>query len=407
MTRVIKAENLSKKYILNHDSENQAYHTLRDAIASGFKRKKWKAFQDEFWALNDLSFEINQGDRVGIVGRNGAGKSTLLKVLSRITEPTSGKISMKGRVASLLEVGTGFHPELTGRENIYLNGAILGMSRGEIKKNFDDIVSFAEVERFLDTPVKRYSSGMYMRLAFAVAAHLQTEILVVDEVLAVGDVNFQKKCMEKMGQVSRLGRTILFVSHNMNAIKTLCTQGIFLQKGYLIKQGDISDIVNLYKLSGEERAFEFPIMLDHLILHSFELTQNSSISDYMDGSMEFQAEIDFELTQDVSNFRIGIYVKSMSGETILRSFLADWNHELEKLKKGRRKIFLNFPASFLAKGHYLFELHASEFGRINYLGNAPIYKQVFIDNPANYNLAHLGETFDAYIINSNRWIMRE
>ena len=205
------------------------------------------ATKEEFWALKDVSFDIEQGDRVGIIGRNGAGKSTLLKILSRITEPTTGSIKIKGRVASLLEVGTGFHPELTGRENIYLNGAILGMSRAEIKKHFDAIVDFAETEKFLDTPVKRYSSGMYVRLAFAVAAHLEPEILVIDEVLAVGDAQFQKKCLGKMEDVSKNeGRTVLFVSHNLSAIKSLCTSSIILHQGKKILQGDVYDCLAKY-----------------------------------------------------------------------------------------------------------------------------------------------------------------
>ncbi|MHC5728898.1 MAG: ABC transporter ATP-binding protein, partial [Nostoc sp.] len=243
---VIRVENLGKKYIIGHQQQ-ESYTALRDVIANKVKsfgnliqnpKSKIQNSQEEFWALKDVSFEIKQGDRVGIIGRNGAGKSTLLKILSRITEPTQGSIKIKGRVASLLEVGTGFHPELTGRENIYLNGAILGMSRVEIKQKFDDIVAFAEVEKFLDTPVKRYSSGMYVRLAFAVAAHLEPEILIVDEVLAVGDAQFQKKCLGKMGDVSvQEGKTILFVSHNMTALQSLCNQGIWLSAGNIVEIG--------------------------------------------------------------------------------------------------------------------------------------------------------------------------
>ena len=224
----IKVEGLGKKYFLRHQQESGRYTALRDVIAGKAKsivklgaRKKLPPVE-EFWALKDVAFEINQGEAVGVIGRNGAGKSTLLKLLSRITEPTKGSIRLRGRVASLLEVGTGFHPELTGRENIFLNGAILGMTRVEIRRKFDEIVAFAEVERFLDTPVKRYSSGMYVRLAFAVAAHLEPEILIVDEVLAVGDSSFQKKCLGKMQDVSQKeGRTVLFVSHNMSAIGEL------------------------------------------------------------------------------------------------------------------------------------------------------------------------------------------
>lgn len=249
----VQVEGLSKRYILGQQQER--YRSLRDTIAQQVKsiasnltphaRGKTRT-TSEFWALKDVSFEIRQGDQIGVIGRNGAGKSTLLKILSRITDPTSGKIQIQGRVASLLEVGTGFHPELTGRENIFLNGAILGMSKAEIRRKFDEIVAFAEVEKFLDTPVKRYSSGMYVRLAFAVAAHLEPEILVVDEVLAVGDAQFQKKCLGKMGQVAGEGRTVFFVSHNMAAITALCNKALYLANGQLQAIGTADQIVKSY-----------------------------------------------------------------------------------------------------------------------------------------------------------------
>lgn len=256
---IIKVEGLGKKYMLGHQTKEK-YTSLRDVITSNVKNafRHTKDLisgghaiegdtEEEFWALRDLNFEINKGDRVGIIGRNGAGKSTLLKVLSRITEPTTGKVTINGRVASLLEVGTGFHPELSGRENIFLNGAILGMSRREIRSKFDEIVAFAEVEKFLDTPVKRYSSGMYVRLAFAVAAHLEPEILIVDEVLAVGDAQFQKKCLGKMEDVSRNeGRTVLFVSHNMGVISQLCEKSIFLKGGMVHSYGLTNKVMNDY-----------------------------------------------------------------------------------------------------------------------------------------------------------------
>jgi lipopolysaccharide transport system ATP-binding protein len=262
---IIRAENLGKKYILSHQQNNSdryRYKALRDVIFDGTKsivKKLIKSSstseigstQEEFWALKNISFEIRQGEAVGIIGHNGAGKSTLLKVLSRITEPTEGQIALKGRVASLLEVGTGFHPELTGRENIYLNGAVLGMSKVEIKRKFDEIVAFAEVEKFLDTPVKRYSSGMYVRLAFAVAAHLEPEILVVDEVLAVGDSAFQKKCLGKMEDVAtKEGRTVLFVSHSMQAIAQLTQRCILLSRGQVQFDGKTDQAVRLY-LAGQ------------------------------------------------------------------------------------------------------------------------------------------------------------
>lgn len=250
----IRAEGLGKLYRLGRAQER--HNTLRDALAAGlqaplrrFSRQRNRASavpDDILWALRDLSFEVKRGAAVGVIGRNGAGKSTLLKLLSRITEPTTGQAEIRGRVGSLLEVGTGFHPELTGRENTYLNGAILGMRRSEIARKFDEIVAFAEIENFLDTPVKRYSSGMYVRLAFAVAAHLEPEILVIDEVLAVGDLAFQKKCLGKMEDVTHGGRTILFVSHNMNAVQRLCGSSLLLDHGQLVAYGKTSDIIVRY-----------------------------------------------------------------------------------------------------------------------------------------------------------------
>ena len=269
MTTVIRAENLGKKYLIRHEQQGRRfrYDSLSESLVNSgkavcqrllhpFSSRPKAATQEEFWALKDINFEIEQGDRVGIIGRNGAGKSTLLKILSRITKPTTGNVRIKGRVASLLEVGTGFHPELTGRENIYLNGAILGMRKAEIKRKFDEIVDFAEVEKFLDTPVKHYSSGMYVRLAFAVAAHLEPEILIVDEVLAVGDNSFQKKCMGKMNDVAKDGRTILFVSHNMSAIRSLCNNVIFLSDGCIFGYGIASkEIENYLSIRSQDKSF--------------------------------------------------------------------------------------------------------------------------------------------------------
>src|SRR5688500_2508633 len=256
---VIQCDGLGKSYLIGHQGTRERYTALRDVFVRQ-ARGVWQATQralrgqmgvegdeiEKFWALRDVSFEVQQGDVVGVIGRNGAGKSTLLKILSRITEPTGGRVTLRGRVASLLEVGTGFHPELTGRENIYLNGAILGMHRAEIKRKFDEIVCFAEIGRFLDTPVKRYSSGMYVKLAFAVAAHLDPEILIVDEVLAVGDAQFQKKCIGKMQDVSAGGRTVLFVSHNMAAVSSLTSRGIVLDAGRLVFDGTTAAAIETY-----------------------------------------------------------------------------------------------------------------------------------------------------------------
>ena len=267
---VIRAEDLGKSYIIGHRSKGERYTALRDVLTQAVKGYA-RSFGDmargrqlvdgnqveEFWALRNVNFEVRRGDIVGVIGRNGAGKSTLLKILSRITEPSSGRVSIKGRIASLLEVGTGFHPELTGRENVYLNSAILGMSRRETRRKFDEIVDFAGVEKFIDTPVKRYSSGMYVRLAFAVAAHLEPEILVIDEVLAVGDAEFQKKCLGKMTEVAKNGRTVLFVSHNLSAVRQLCSHGIYLSGGTSEFVGNATDALAKYMLGLHEETTHF------------------------------------------------------------------------------------------------------------------------------------------------------
>jgi len=253
---VIDVEGLSKLYKIG--AKKIAYPTLRDSIAGMFKKKE-HVEETDFWALDDVSFQVKRGEVVGVIGRNGAGKSTLLKILSRITEPTKGKALIHGRVGSLLEVGTGFHPELTGRENIFLNGSILGMKKSEIARKFDEIVAFSEVEKFIDTPVKHYSSGMYVRLAFAVAAHLEPEILLVDEVLAVGDAQFQKKCMGKMGDVAKEGRTILFVSHNMAAVENLCSRCVYLKDGRVSSDGLSKEVIEFYLDGVKDACSDVPV----------------------------------------------------------------------------------------------------------------------------------------------------
>jgi lipopolysaccharide transport system ATP-binding protein len=256
MKPIIKVENISKWYRLG--ASRESYPTLRDALAGAFRaplaRRRGRRAGETIWALKDVSFEIAPGEVVGIIGRNGAGKSTLLKILSRIAEPTTGRAELFGRTASLLEVGTGFHPELTGRENMFLNAAILGMPRTEIKSKFDEIVAFAEIEKFLDTPVKHYSSGMYLRLAFAVAAHLESDILIVDEVLAVGDKAFQQKCLGKIQGVTQQGRTVLFVSHSMEAVKSLCERALLLDEGRVACEGNVNQVVDYYLKARSEMA---------------------------------------------------------------------------------------------------------------------------------------------------------
>jgi lipopolysaccharide transport system ATP-binding protein len=354
---VIHIENLSKKYVLGHQKAG-GYTTLRDRIAYGTqaflknlapgRKRGSSSAHEEFWALKDMSFDIQQGDRIGIIGRNGAGKSTLLKLLSRITEPTKGRISIQGRVASLLEVGTGFHPELTGRENIYLNGAILGMSRAEILKNFDEIVAFAEVEKFLDTPVKRYSSGMYVRLAFAVAAHLEPEILIVDEVLAVGDIQFQKKCLGKMQDVSQgQGRTVLFVSHNMDAIQRLCSRCVMLERGQLAAQGDTADVL-IHYLSNH--SFKAPpknwIDVSHFsrmgtgearftAVQYSSLNSNAGFQPYSNGPLELLLSITSDAPKSIESLAVTLY--SQSGTKLVNADLAALSEILE-LRKGRNTV---------------------------------------------------------------------
>jgi lipopolysaccharide transport system ATP-binding protein len=330
MSSVISVENLSKKYLIKHEAAG-GYGMLSETLLRPFKSLSSKktitpSTSEEFFALKDLSFELKIGERLGIIGRNGAGKSTLLKVLSRITEPTSGSIKIRGRVASLLEVGTGFHPELTGRENIFLNGAILGMSRTEIKSKFDEIVSFSEVERFLDTPVKRYSSGMYVRLAFAVAAHLEPEILIVDEVLAVGDAKFQQKCLGKMEDVSKEGRTVLFVSHNMSTLKSLCSSILYLKDGQLVKQGPVEETIKDYLAENQKvisngnipRSFKRKYNCGHVFIDNLQLINSEGlVTNELYFGEPFTIRLGFTIDQPVDPITVQINVANHIGENIL------------------------------------------------------------------------------------------
>jgi lipopolysaccharide transport system ATP-binding protein len=318
---VIRVEKLGKKYVIGHESERERYVALRDVLTRTARRFARSAMDlargkpivygdttEEFWALKDVSCEVKRGEVVGIIGRNGAGKSTLLKILSRITEPSEGRVCISGRVASLLEVGTGFHPELTGRENIYLNGAILGMTRAEIKRKFSEIVTFADIENFLDTPVKRYSSGMYVRLAFAVAAHLEPEILVVDEVLAVGDAEFQKKCLGKMSEVARGGRTVLFVSHSMGSIASLCETAILLQCGRVKAAGPTHKIIESYtQLPTSALQVSFPARANVPSITRISLDEAALCRGDFSGRIEFVSP--FPLRGPVGGF----IVSSLSG----------------------------------------------------------------------------------------------
>jgi lipopolysaccharide transport system ATP-binding protein len=305
---------------------------------------------EEFWALKDIDFEVKRGDAVGIIGRNGAGKSTLLKVLSRITDPTEGRVEIRGRVASLLEVGTGFHPELTGRENIYLNGAILGMKRAEIRRKFDEIVAFAEIEKFLDTPVKRYSSGMYMRLAFAIAAHLEPEILIVDEVLAVGDTEFQKKCLGRMDEVARGGRTVLFVSHNMTALRNLCGQALMLTKGRCSGLGPSDVIISNYlRREGAELATTWSESSEYKN-EFFTPTRMALLEQHV-------VEIEGILHQYPYNLVIGLAVSTSSGDLIFWTTNRDASDEIMSVRDERLIQFrVSLPGQLLNTGDYVVQL---------------------------------------------------
>lgn len=350
---IISVEHLSKRFVISHDGKER-YTALRDVVAnkarSMFSTGGSQSTKEDFWALNDVNFNIKQGDRVGVIGRNGAGKSTLLKVLSRITEPSLGKVTIRGRVASLLEVGTGFHPELTGRENIFLNGAILGMSRSEIRRKFDEIVEFAEVEKFLDTPVKRFSSGMYVRLAFAVAAHLEPEILIVDEVLAVGDAQFQKKCLGKMEDVSkRDGRTVLFVSHNMIAIQQLCNDIIVMNKGGVLYHGERSKgLVEYEKLNREvannptdsETSIKFS-------LASFDMPDPESLK----GNSPLTFEVEINAHKNYGKSWVNFIIDNSDAATIAH-MRNDWYDQPLVINKGKTTVQVTVPDIALAPGIY-------------------------------------------------------
>lgn len=364
---LIRAEGLGKKYRLG---ELDPHRTFRESVRHWVVAPLRKAFsfgqsfasggreakvpQDEtIWALRDVSLEVAQGDVLGIIGRNGAGKSTLLKILAKITQPTTGRAEIKGRMGSLLEVGTGFHPELTGRENIFFNGAILGMTRTEIKRKFDEIVAFSGVERFLDTPIKRYSSGMSVRLAFAVAAHLEPEVLIVDEVLAVGDAAFQKKCLSKMGEVSREGRAVLFVSHNMAAVCQLCDRGIWLDGGGIKMTGDVSEVVKQYlavdAAQKPDRTWTYPGDApgdDRVRLLSAGVFQEGQAAAVVDINLPCRVEMEFQVLQDARNLITGASFYDAQGTCLSAS--CDWrpNH----LAAGRYRKSVEIPAQTFAEG---------------------------------------------------------
>jgi lipopolysaccharide transport system ATP-binding protein len=416
---VIRVENLSKKYVLGKNGRSEGLrHAIQNFATAPLRWLKNRPVHAEmlvekngalytkhdsikdYWALSNVSFEIRQGEVVGVIGRNGAGKSTLLKILSRITEQTEGRVEITGRVASLLEVGTGFHPELTGRENIFLNGAILGMSRAEIRKKFDEIVAFAEVEKFLDTPVKRYSSGMYVRLAFAVAAHLEPEILIVDEVLAVGDAQFQKKCLGKMQEVSKGGRTVLFVSHNMEAVLKLCNRGILLANGRVSVTGAASKVASIYlegqiSSAGEVDLREKP--RPQLGYGAVQLVGASPLTDQEIWSYPFgrplAIQVHVEAKQTINNVELGIGLFSARGYE-LASWTSSCSDSLLSLKTGLNTVRIEYTDLKLVPGQYYFGIGLrSERGLEDYVPEAVWFEIVVSDESAKASAHIFGGAF--------------
>ena len=372
--KVVYLDNIGKQY--NIFSEVNRYMTLRDKIVDTIKTPIKTLLHptgsETFWALRNISFDVDRGMVLGIIGKNGAGKSTLLKILSRVVEPSEGVAEIRGRVGSLLEVGTGFHPELTGRENIYLNGAILGMKRAEIERKFDEIVAFSEIEQFLDTPVKRYSSGMYMRLAFSVAAHLEPEILIVDEVLAVGDAEFQKKCLGKMSEVAGGGRTVLFVSHNMSAVLRLTNECIILEQGKMLKRAPSQEAVDYYLSHDYEQGGERRWNAEEIDaatrpfrpISVHVLNQQRVMTDSLRSTEAVTIEFEYELDSPINGLRTGIYLTTTRGEFVFTTFDTDdtdrFNQHSER-KSGRYVSRCILPADLLNEGRYVLGVNASVF----------------------------------------------
>jgi lipopolysaccharide transport system ATP-binding protein len=372
----IRVEDLGKQYRIGLTP--MRYRTLRETISESFtrdgraNRAASKEEEGKIWALRDISFEVYQGQVMGIIGRNGAGKSTLLKILSRITEPTKGYAEIHGRVGSLLEVGTGFHPELSGRENIYLNGAILGMRREEIDRKFDEIVAFSEVEKFIDTPVKRFSSGMYLRLAFAVAAHLEPQILVVDEVLAVGDAEFQRKCLGKMNDVAKEGRTVLFVSHNMSAILRLTDETILLDQGQIVLRAPTPEAVDHYMASGFSQSGERTWNIDEIPPESAPFRpialrvsdNNQRRYDRVRSTNPITLEVEYALDAPITGLRVGVYMQTTRGEFVFTSFDTDNTQQFEQYSMRPEGHYISrctLPPDLLNEGQYVLGINASSY----------------------------------------------
>ncbi|HEV8631941.1 MAG TPA: polysaccharide ABC transporter ATP-binding protein [Thermoanaerobaculia bacterium] len=414
----VRVEGLSKRYYLG--AHERRYRTLRDhlaARAAGAWRQIGAALRgrsvhldgEELWALDEVSFEVPTGEALGIVGHNGAGKSTLLKILSRITEPTAGRAEVRGRVGSLLEVGTGFHPELTGRENVFLNGAILGMKRGETAQRFDAIVAFAELDRFIDTPVKHYSSGMYMRLAFAVAAHLEPDVLFIDEVLAVGDAAFQRKCLGRIGNVTSEGRTVLFVSHNLRAVQQLCRRALWLQDGRLVASGPSEEIVARYLRATEVAPGAVTQLLASLPadpalrLESIALRQDGTPVERIANGRPLEIEIRYEVKQRTTGLRVFFDLCDPEGLLIFRSFHDEGAAGIPATDPGSYVARAVLPADLLAPVTYELRIHVGIYNVRMCTPPLGVRMPVAVDATGRYNRAYLADTHRGLLAPAIPW----
>jgi lipopolysaccharide transport system ATP-binding protein len=417
---VIRAEGLGKKYIIGHEVERERYVALRDVLTRT-ARNVWRKTVDmihgrpivsgdvteEFWALKDVSFEVKRGEVLGIIGRNGAGKSTLLKILSRITEPTTGRVEIRGRVASLLEVGTGFHPELSGRENIFLNGAILGMGRAEIRRKFDEIVGFSGVEKFIDTPVKRYSSGMYVRLAFAVAAHLEPDILVVDEVLAVGDAEFQKKCLGKMGDVANEGRTILLVSHNMAALENICNRGLLLSNGSVQIEGPVNEVILRYLREAVSTTGNFPPPKDPKDFHIRSISfhdDDGAVIDVVSTWDKVRFRITFYSPRNIPNGAVTFQISTSNAQLLVLSVTFPDHGLIVPFTEGVQSVDVAIDALPLSAGTYIIGAGLAIANK-TWLYNEPFGQQLTVLPRDVFGASFPPEAVRSPITIPHRWIL--
>lgn len=410
---IVEIKNISKKYLIRHEQQS-SYDTLVETLSNQarrlfhyiqhpFSRNSCPTTSyEEFVALDNVSFSIEEGDRVGIIGRNGAGKSTLLKILSRITEPSSGYVKIRGCVSSLLEVGTGFHPELTGRENIFLNGAILGMRRQEIINKFDDIVAFGEIEQFLDTPVKRFSSGMYMRLGFAIAAHLDPDVLIVDEVLAVGDAQFQEKCLKKLNDLSSHGRTVIFVSHDIGSILTLCNKGLYLKNGHVIESGSIEQCASAYLRSSQAQSFHWNGNAgdEHIRFYQASLEMEHTEKEFIYQNENVNIQLDYEVLEPSPDLIIGIGVWNQRNQLLARSHTSDDVKNFHHFnQKGKHRVSFSLNAGMFHEGEYLIKLNCAIHNRKHILNDEIVLKFPVYRQDKNTRFEHAAERAGIFLGN--------